>query len=205
MPITKKREEAQFLGTLLVDNRRVLHDTIDGEVLAVCSDTGTYYSLRGIAAEIWSLLAMESSQDDIINELTQRYADPEGRISSDTTNFIEQLLSEGLLTRLGPEAGGLGDTAGHSSSNGNENFDTNGIRQAAKDSMDALADHCSSPQDGTLTDHRTEAASPPVEPSRPWLMPALEIYSDMQDLLLFDPIHEVDPACGWPSISGHAR
>ena len=31
----------------------------------------------------------------------------------------------------------------------------------------------------------------------PFLPPVMEIYNDMQDLLLLDPIHEVDPK-GWP-------
>jgi hypothetical protein len=29
--------------------------------------------------------------------------------------------------------------------------------------------------------------------------PVLEVYTDMQDLLLLDPIHEVDEEAGWPS------
>lgn len=33
----------------------------------------------------------------------------------------------------------------------------------------------------------------------PFVAPVMEIYSDMQDLLLLDPIHEVDEA-GWPVI-----
>lgn len=32
---------------------------------------------------------------------------------------------------------------------------------------------------------------------RPFVTPALQVFTDMQDLLLLDPIHEVDPA-GWP-------
>jgi hypothetical protein len=30
-----------------------------------------------------------------------------------------------------------------------------------------------------------------------WSAPTLEVFTDMQDLLLFDPIHEVGPE-GWP-------
>lgn len=37
-----------------------------------------------------------------------------------------------------------------------------------------------------------------AEGKRPFTAPALQIYSDMQDLLLLDPIHEVDPS-GWPA------
>jgi hypothetical protein len=44
------------------------------------------------------------------------------------------------------------------------------------------------------------AARPELAPPasrRPWTPPRLEPYTDMQDLLLLDPIHEVDEA-GWP-------
>lgn len=34
---------------------------------------------------------------------------------------------------------------------------------------------------------------------RPWAPPTLERYTDMQDLLLVDPIHEVDDI-GWPDL-----
>jgi hypothetical protein len=44
-----------------------------------------------------------------------------------------------------------------------------------------------------------ESAVEPVVPvKRTFLPPTLEAYSDMQDLLLLDPIHEVDES-GWPN------
>ena len=40
----------------------------------------------------------------------------------------------------------------------------------------------------------------PLSPSgAPFAAPELEVYNDMQDLLLLDPIHDVDEAAGWPS------
>jgi hypothetical protein len=36
-----------------------------------------------------------------------------------------------------------------------------------------------------------------IDPRRRFTPPALQVYTDMQDLLLLDPIHEVD-AAGWP-------
>jgi hypothetical protein len=209
MPKIQKREEAQFLGILLLDNKRVLHDTIDGEVLAVCSDTGTYYSLRGIAAEIWSLLAKEFDQENIIRQLQQRYADPECRIGSDTTKFIEQLLSEGLLTR--PEAVDPGFNCKAESWTEQEN--ANGITthhdtEVSTDlikNTDPVDAKDLSPQDQPPADIYQGATSLRCEQSGDeWTEPQLEIYSDMQDLLLFDPIHEVDPTSGWPSIPDHA-
>jgi hypothetical protein len=42
------------------------------------------------------------------------------------------------------------------------------------------------------------AVPSPQETARSeWTLPKLDVYSDMKDLLLLDPIHEVDEA-GWP-------
>ena len=49
----------------------------------------------------------------------------------------------------------------------------------------------------------------PMIPNNDWLKsientfyePLLECYTDMQDLLLFDPIHDVDTQVGWPKKS----
>lgn len=47
---------------------------------------------------------------------------------------------------------------------------------------------------------RLDNASPiaPPVPDGPFEAPVLEKYTDMADLLLLDPIHEVDDLAGWP-------
>jgi hypothetical protein len=42
---------------------------------------------------------------------------------------------------------------------------------------------------------------PPLPNRKTFDPPRLQVYTDMQDLLLLDPIHEVDPA-GWPVARG---
>lgn len=47
----------------------------------------------------------------------------------------------------------------------------------------------------------SDQTTPPgsvVRPTQPFSGPALQKYTDMQELLLVDPIHEVDPQAGWP-------
>lgn len=55
-----------------------------------------------------------------------------------------------------------------------------------------------------LIEETTSASSPGTTTSTPWpdtwTAPALAIFNDMKDLLLFDPIHEVGPE-GWPYAS----
>jgi hypothetical protein len=44
----------------------------------------------------------------------------------------------------------------------------------------------------------------PEEPVCPWTPPSISTYTDMQDLFLLDPVHEVDEA-GWPSRPAEER
>ncbi len=46
-------------------------------------------------------------------------------------------------------------------------------------------------------DSATQEAEAPRSEKRPYRAPAIEVHSDMQDLLLLDPIHDVDES-GWP-------
>ncbi len=78
----------------------------------------------------------------------------------------------------------------------------------------ALAAASGAPQDTVLADARqlaeaaishglllpVESSAPPAQvplPATPYASPILEHYSDMQELLLIDPVHEVDVS-GWP-------
>lgn len=45
---------------------------------------------------------------------------------------------------------------------------------------------------------RREPSEPADQPVTPYVAPSLEKYTDMQELLLLDPIHEVDET-GWPA------
>lgn len=40
---------------------------------------------------------------------------------------------------------------------------------------------------------------PPVREERPWEPLVVETFTDMQDLILLDPVHEVEPGQGWPT------
>jgi hypothetical protein len=52
--------------------------------------------------------------------------------------------------------------------------------------------------DGASGDAHVAAAAPPTTNGRlPFQAPVLEKHSDMQDLILLDPVHEVGPR-GWP-------
>lgn len=48
-------------------------------------------------------------------------------------------------------------------------------------------------------DATSPSGAAPAEPAgKPYVSPLIESYTDMQELLLIDPIHEVDVYTGWP-------
>ena len=138
-----------------IDTTRVVHDVNDGEVLAIRSDTGTYYSMDGSATVAWQAIAAGADELAIIDELAARYVidRPTARLA--VAAFLDQLLHERLVISGGGEVA------------------------------------------------PARAAEAPGQPL-PWLAPVVQVYTDMQDLLLFDPIHEVGPE-GWPNVADDTR
>ena len=55
---------------------------------------------------------------------------------------------------------------------------------------------------GARTQQSTQPVTPTAPPT-PFLAPVIENYTDMQDLLMLDPIHDVDPS-GWPAAKTDA-
>ena len=134
-----------------VNSPRVIHETIDDEVVLIDFESGSYFSLAGAGAEIWQLVIAGQSASDIRDRLIQRYVgDP-----TEMTSAVDRLLHDLLLEQL------------------------------------IVAD----------TQLREPENGPVIEPSsdRPrFEPPKLLKYTDMQQLLLLDPIHEVHES-GWPS------
>ena len=50
---------------------------------------------------------------------------------------------------------------------------------------------------------QAETSGPPVEEwsSQDYRSPVVQVFSDLQDLIVLDPVHEVDDRAGWPSRS----
>jgi len=134
-------------------NPQVLHESIDGEVMVIDLTTGSYYSLRGSAAEVWQLIDHfpGSSATELTTVFTDGNESARTDIESLIARFVDQLLDEGLLV---VHANGAGS-------------------------------HLSVPPSSE------GARLPTFDP------PVLEKYTDMQDLVLLDPVHEVAET-GWP-------
>ena len=135
----------------------VIHETIDGEVIIINLSTGTYYSLKGSAAEAWELIEPGGSPvSELIRGLATRFASSPVELEAAVVPFLAELKDEGLIDCTERD-GERSKESNHGHSNG------------------------------------------PAGERRPFEPPALEKFTDMQDLVLLDPVHEVDQT-GWPRV-----
>ena len=134
---------------------RVIHETIDGEVIIIDLGTGSYYSLRGSGADVWQLIhgSPGVASAELVDALTAHYEVGDVEIGTAVSAFVDKLSAEGLVTPA--DANDLPGALSVPESNG----------------------------------------SPP----RAFEAPTLEKYTDMQDLVLLDPVHEVGEI-GWPQV-----
>ena len=128
----------------------IVAEVVDGEVIAIDLDRGSYYSLQKETAAVWSALISGRTGREILAAVPAA-AEAE-RLAGELKGFVESLLAEKLI-RAG---------TGAARANG------------------AI---------GAMT---------------PWAANALrfERFTDMQDLLVLDPVHEVDEEAGWPKPLG---
>ena len=133
-----------------LNSANVVSDTIDGEVLAIRSDNGAYYSLRGTAATVWTALLSGADLHEVAVAAGTHHGVDGDAVLVEVAAFAAALVEERLLIESdddGAEVVGLSN--------------------------------------------ETVATA--------WETPTFDKYTDMRDLLLFDPIHEVQPQ-GWPAV-----
>lgn len=123
--------------------KHVIHDTFDRDVVIVNLKSGSYYSLTGLAADLWLQTYNGGDKQDLLKAVTSAASEEHLNL------FLALLASEGLFEM--PE--------------------------------------CGHPIDADAICNMLHAT--PFEEK-------LEKHTDVEQLLLIDPIHEVDSA-GWPN------
>lgn len=83
---------------------QIVHETIDGETVVINLESGSYYSLEGSGADLWSrLLAGESLIDSAAALATQHDGDA-AAIGAAIADFHRELFDQGLITAQPPNA-----------------------------------------------------------------------------------------------------
>jgi coenzyme PQQ synthesis protein D (PqqD) len=140
-------------GIYKIASAQITSEFIEGEVMIINLQNGSYYNIEGVGAEIWQAVVEGASFDKISERIQNRFEGEAGTIQNYIKTFLKELHEEKLLV---PE-------------------------ETAVDSTNYQP-----PSTINLTQ-----VKPPFAP------PVLNKFTDMQELLLLDPIHEVDEA-GWP-------
>lgn len=142
---------------LRIDSANIMHEIIDGEVVVVNLENGTYYSLDAVGADVWEQLADGRTLGALVEAVAARYDGERDRIAMGVEAFVRRLQEEKLLTA------------------------------SAEPGNPAAA-----PASAAAVESRPA-------PTRPYVDPVLQKYTDMEELLLVDPIHEVEES-GWPNV-----
>jgi len=83
--------------SFVADASHVVHETIDGEAILIHLGTGTYYSLDGVGAEIWGVLAAGAHPDALIAAGLERYEGDPAEVERGLRSLVEELAREGLV------------------------------------------------------------------------------------------------------------
>jgi hypothetical protein len=133
-----------------VNGPAVTHEVIDDEAVIINLETGNYYSLELVGAEIWTMLAAQASPRAIVDHLARSYGCDRSELEPTVVQLVAELHREQLIVAADSELS-------------------------------------------------RPAESSPARPggARPFRAPVLQKFTDMQEMLLLDPIHDVDER-GWP-------
>jgi hypothetical protein len=87
----------------------IVHEAVDGEVIAIDLADGSYYSLAGSGPAIWELLAHGVSEAEIGAALADRFEAEDAEIAVAVSTLLAQLRENGLIvseveTAAGPPA-----------------------------------------------------------------------------------------------------
>lgn len=140
-----------------INDPTVSHQILDGEAIIINLESGNYYSLDRLGADVWTAIGENVASDGIVERLIRRCGGDRVVIDKAVAELLTDLEKESLI-----------------------------VPDEARKLEGARA------FDG-LVEPEAEAVKVGFE------APKLQKYTDMQELLLLDPIHEVDEA-GWPQM-----
>lgn len=83
--------------TVLVRNKNIPSVNIDDEIGLLNVETGKYYALNSVGADIWKLLENAMPLNNLINLLISEYEIDRDICMEQVSNFIDQLVQKGIV------------------------------------------------------------------------------------------------------------
>lgn len=78
-------------------NADVLTANVDGELVMMSVQAGSYFSIGGIGTQLWELLAEPKSLDALIDAIVADYDVPRERCAADVGVFLQKLIDLNLI------------------------------------------------------------------------------------------------------------
>jgi hypothetical protein len=85
----------------LIDKNDVLWKEMDGTVTVLSLATGDFFELNQVGGTVWKLIAEGHNPEEIAHLMKKNYNAPLERIRKDTNLFIDDMLSKGIIKKLG--------------------------------------------------------------------------------------------------------
>jgi hypothetical protein len=95
--MTSPEDPAISLSSTVVADSRQISADVDRETLVLNLETGGYYSLSRVGAEIWKLLASPIRVSEIGDTLVRRYGIPRAQGEADLLDLLGELQRRGLV------------------------------------------------------------------------------------------------------------
>lgn len=132
---------------VVVNSGRIVHETVDGEVIIIDLETGHFFSLKGCGDLLWPAIVAGTTPGSLTRELAGAFGLVPSDVEATVKAFLDELEQEAIIREQPIE---------------------------------------------------TAASLPEFDARAPFEPPRVEKHTNMSDLLLLDPIHDVDEQ-GWPA------
>ena len=83
-------------------------EIINGEAVVINLATGVYYSLDGVAGEIWRMVTERLDVQSMIDEIVASFEVEAAAAAHDLARVLDQLVEEGLIRQTGAGAADAG-------------------------------------------------------------------------------------------------
>ncbi len=83
-----------------INAENVVHETVDGELIAIDLANGSYYSLAGSGPAIWEQLTVGGDEEEIGAALAARFDGDPAEIRSEVAALLEKLVESGLVVAV---------------------------------------------------------------------------------------------------------
>ena len=84
--------------TILKRSDNFSQSTIDEEIVIMCLDNGTFFSLSGTGRTIWELLDDHADRAGLLTALAKTYGQDEIAIASEFDEFMASISAAGLVS-----------------------------------------------------------------------------------------------------------